>query len=495
MRRVLIANRGEIAVRIARACRTLGLECVAVASDVDLGAPHALAADRVVGIGPAPARESYLDVAALLDAARASGADAVHPGYGFLAENAAFAHAVEAAGLVWIGPPAPAIATMGDKLAARKAAAAAGVPLVPGSDAAAADTDAVAREAARIGYPLLVKAAAGGGGKGMRVVRSAAELPAALAAAAREAEGAFADGRVYLERLLERPRHVEIQVLADRYGAAVHLGERDCSVQRRHQKIVEESPCPVMTPALRAQMAEAALAAARAVGYVNAGTVEFLLDPSGRFYFLEMNTRLQVEHPVTELVTGLDMVAAQLRIARGEPLGLTQPDVRLDGHAIEVRLYAEDPQAAFLPSAGPLFAWLAPSGPGVRVDAGVAAGMTIPVEYDPMLAKIAAWAPRRDEAIERLRTALRDTVALGPATNLAFLEDVLDHAAFRAGDTHTGFVDEHLAGWRQPTPDLHEAALAAALAGSGGAAIVGTAATDAALPTPWERLGRWRLGA
>jgi acetyl-CoA carboxylase biotin carboxylase subunit len=494
MRRVLIANRGEIAVRIVRACRTLGIETVAVASDADLAAPHALAADRVVRIGPAPARESYLHVPALLDAARTSGADAVHPGYGFLAENAGFARAVEGAGLVWIGPAADAIATMGDKVAARKAAAAAGVPLVPGSEATADDAAAIVREANAIGYPLLVKAAAGGGGKGMRTVRQASELAGALATAAREAEGAFADGRVYLERLLERPRHVEIQVLADRHGTAVHLGERECSVQRRHQKIVEESPCPVMTPTLRAQMAEAALAVARAVSYVNAGTVEFLLDASGGFYFLEMNTRLQVEHPVTELVAGLDMVAAQLRVARGERLGFSQADVALTGHAIEVRLYAEDPETGFLPSAGPLFAWREPGGPGVRVDAGVTAGMTIPVDYDPMLAKIAAWGPTRDLAVARLRTALDETIALGPHTNLAFLGEVLGHPAFRAGDTHTGFIDEHLRGWRQPAPDLDAAAVAAALAMSGGAPPASGTAIEQALPTPWERLGRWRLG-
>jgi len=495
MRRVLIANRGEIAVRIARACRTLGIECVAVASDADLGAPHACAADHMVRIGPAPARESYLNVPALLEAARASGADAVHPGYGFLAENAAFARAVEGAGLVWIGPPPDAIATMGDKLAARKAAAAAGVPLVPGSEVAADDGERVAAQAEAIGYPLLVKAAAGGGGKGMRVVGGPGELRGAVQAAAREAEGAFADGRVYLERLLERPRHVEIQVLLDGHGTAVHLGERECSVQRRHQKIVEESPCPVLTPALRARMAEAALAAARAVAYVNAGTVEFLLDASGRFYFLEMHTRLQVEHPVTELVTGIDMVVAQLRIARGEPLGFTQADVRLDGHAIEVRLYAEDPERGFLPSAGPLLAWQAPAGPGIRVDAGVASGTTVPVEYDPLLAKIAAWAPTRESAIARLRTALGETVALGPHTNLAFLAEVLDHPAFRAGDTHTAFIDTYLPAWKQPVPDLDAAAVAAALASGGSLPPAGAGvAAEPTLPTPWERLGRWRLG-
>jgi acetyl-CoA carboxylase biotin carboxylase subunit len=493
MRRILIANRGEIAVRVARACRALGIECVAVASDADLGAPHALAADRVVRIGPAPARESYLDVAAVLEAARTSGADAVHPGYGFLAENATFARAVEAAGLCWIGPPPDAIATMGDKLAARTAAAKAGVPLVPGSEVAMRDPATAARHAETIGYPLLVKAAAGGGGKGMRIVRRPDELAAALEAAEREAQGAFADGRVYLERLLERPRHVEIQVFADRHGHTVHLGERECSIQRRHQKIVEESPCPVMTPPLRAAMAEAALAAARAVGYVNAGTIEFLLDASGRFYFLEMNTRLQVEHPVTELVTGLDMVVEQLRIARGEALSVTQADVALRGHAVEVRLYAEDVPAGFLPSAGPLLAWRPPAGPSVRVDGGVAAGMTVPVDYDPMLAKIAAWGSTRDAALDRLRGALAETVVLGPATNLAFLGCVLDHPAFRRGDTHTGFIDEHLHPWQQPEPDLDAAAVAAALAAAAPAPHAAGGGQVAALPTPWERLGRWRL--
>jgi len=493
MRRVLIANRGEIAVRIARGCRVAGVESVAVASDADLSAPHVLAADRVVRIGPAPARESYLSVPALLDAARASGADAIHPGYGFLAENAGFAEAVERAGLVWIGPPPRAIAIMGDKLAARGAATAAGVPVVPGTSAAAGDAAGVRREADRIGYPVLVKAAAGGGGKGMRIVRDGDALPAALEAAAREAEGAFADGRVYLERLIERPRHVEIQIMADRHGSAVHLGERECSIQRRHQKIVEESPCPVMTPDLRTRMAEAALAAARSVEYVNAGTVEFLLDGDGAFYFLEMNTRLQVEHPVTELVTGVDMVVEQLRVARGERLSVAQRDVALRGHAIEVRLYAEDPAAGFLPSAGPIYAWREPAGPFVRVDAGIATGMTVPVEYDPMLAKIAAWGATRELAIERLCAALAETVVLGPATNLAFLTDVLRHPAFRDGATHTGFIDQHLSPWRPASADADGAALAAALVAGAHAPAAGGPAAPSVQPTPWDTLGRWRL--
>jgi len=487
---VLIANRGEIAVRIARACREHGLATVAVYSEADRGAPHTLAADRAVPIGPPPAVQSYLSVEALLAAARSAGADAVHPGYGFLAESAAFGRAVEAAGLTWIGPPPEAIATMGDKLAARATVARAGVPLVPGAEVGG-DAAAAAR---RLGFPVLVKAAAGGGGKGMRTVASEAELPDALAAARREAEAAFADGRVYLEKLLVRPRHVEVQVLGDRHGTLVHLGERECSIQRRHQKIIEETPCPVLTPRLRAEMTAAALAAARAVGYTSAGTVEFLLDAEGRFYFLEMNTRVQVEHPITEWVTGIDIVAAQLRVAAGAPLGFGQADVRARGHAIEARLYAEDPAAGFFPSAGPILALREPAGPGVRVDSGIAAGSVVPVEYDPLLGKISAWGEGRATAIARLLAALRDTAVLGPTTNLAFLQDVLAHPAFRRAETHTGFLAEHFATW-QPGGDEAVAALAAALALTRSATSAGEARGRAAAPTPWETLGAWRLGS
>ncbi len=494
MRTVLIANRGEIAVRVARACREAGLRTVAVYSDADRGAPHVLAADQAIAIGPPPARESYLNIPALLGAARTAGADAVHPGYGFLAESAAFAEAVEAAGLVWIGPPPQAIATMGDKLAARATVARAGVPLVPGTELVAADVATARRQIAALGYPVLVKAAGGGGGKGMRTVAGEEELGPALAAASREAESAFGDGRVYVEKLLRRPRHVEVQVLGDRHGHLIHLGERECSIQRRHQKIVEETPCPALTPRLRAEMTAAALAAARAVGYTNAGTVEFLLDADGRFYFLEMNTRVQVEHPVTELVTGIDIVAAQLRIAAGETLGFGQSDVVPRGHAIEVRLYAEDPAHNFFPSPGPILAWREPAGPGVRVDSGVVAGTVVPVDYDPMLAKISAWAADRATAVRRLRVALEETVVLGPTTNLGFLLDVLAHPAFLAGDTHTGFLTEHLADWRPAGPDATAAAIAAAIALSRPAAP-SAGGERAAAPTPWETLGAWRLGA
>jgi acetyl-CoA carboxylase biotin carboxylase subunit len=494
VRRVLIANRGEIAVRLARGCHESGLEAVAVYSDADRGAPHTFATDRAVAIGPAPARESYLNVDALLAAARASGADAVHPGYGFLAESAAFARAVDAAGLTWIGPPADAIATMGDKLVARTTVVKAGVPVVPGAEVAAGDAAEATRRAAALGYPVIVKAAAGAGGKGMRTVASETELVAALAAAAREAESAFADGRVYLEKLLVRPRHVEVQVLGDRHGTLVHLGERECSIQRRHQKIVEETPCPILTPNLRGEMTAAALAAARSVGYSSAGTVEFLLDAEGRFYFLEMNTRLQVEHPITEWVTGIDLVAAQLRVARGEPLGFGQDDVRPRGHAVEVRLYAEDPAAHFFPSGGPILAYAEPTGPGVRVDSGIMAGGVVPLDYDPMLAKLSAWGPDRATAMTRLTAALRDTVLLGPTTNLAFLIDVLAHPAFGRGDTHTGFLGEHMPTWTPPALDATAAAVAAALA-LGRAAPSRSEAGTARQPTPWDTLGAWRLGS
>ena len=491
MRRVLIANRGEIAVRIARACHERGLEVVAVYSSADRDAPHTRIADRAEAIGPAPARESYLRFEAILDAARQSGADAVHPGYGFLSENAAFARAVQAAGLTWIGPAPEAIATMGDKIVARATVAKAGVPLVPGAELALDDPAAITRQAHAIGFPVLVKAAAGGGGKGMRIVESENELHDALAAAGREAHSAFSDGRVYLERLLRRPRHVEVQVFGDQHGTLVHLGERECSIQRRHQKIVEESPCPVMTPALRTAMTSAALAAARAVHYTGAGTVEFLLDDDGHFYFLEMNTRLQVEHPVTEWVTGIDLVQAQLRVAAGEPLGFAQDDIALRGHAVEVRIYAEDPAAGFLPSPGPILALREPHGPGIRVDSGIDARTVVPLEYDPMLSKLSAAGPDRTTAIARLIAALRTTAVVGPKTNVAFLIDVLQHEAFARGATHTGFLQDHLPHWTPSAPDRAAAAIAAALVLDNGGADTGTATRSA--PNPFETLGAWRL--
>jgi acetyl-CoA carboxylase biotin carboxylase subunit len=440
IKRLLIANRGEIALRIIRACRELGIETVAVHSDADAGAPYATAADRAIRIGPPPASESYLSIPKILAAARSSGADAIHPGYGFLSENAAFAAACGGAGLIFVGPPADAIAKMGSKIEARRIAAAAGVPVVPG-ETPADQSDAGIRAAIdRIGLPALIKASAGGGGKGMRTVRDPRAIDESIQAARREAQAAFGDGTLYVERLVDRPRHVEVQVFADAHGHTVHLFERDCSTQRRHQKVVEESPSPVVTAALREQMTQAAVAAARAVGYVNAGTIEFLVDGLA-FYFLEMNTRLQVEHPVTEQVTGVDLVRAQLLVAGGAPLPWTQDDIRQRGHAIEARVYAEDPAQNFLPQAGPLAAYREPRSPGVRVDGGVAEGGEVSIYYDPMIAKVIATAESRELAIGRLVAALRDFQIAGIRTNRAFLIAVLESEAFRRGDVDTAFLD------------------------------------------------------
>jgi 3-methylcrotonyl-CoA carboxylase alpha subunit len=482
LKRVLIANRGEIAARIAKACHELGLHAIAVASTADRDALHTRCADEVYEIGDAPPQASYLNHAAILDAARRAGADAIHPGYGFLAENAAFAEAVAAAGLVWIGPPPAAIRLMGDKLAAKRAVAAAGVPTVPGYDDRAPDLAALAAAAARVGFPLLVKAAAGGGGKGMRVVERPDDLGPALEAAQREAQAAFGDGTLFLERYLSPARHVEVQVLADAHGNVVHLGERECSIQRRHQKIVEEAPSPALTPALRAAMGAAAVAAARAAGYVNAGTVEFLLDAEGSFYFLEMNTRLQVEHPVTEAITGLDLVHLQLAIAAGEPLPFRQEDVAWRGHAIECRLYAEDPARGFLPATGRLAVFAPPHGAGLRLDTGVSAGDEVHVHYDPMLAKLIAHGATRAEALARLRWALDRFAVLGVTTNLPFLRALVAHPAFAAGETTTDFLARHeLARASAPPPWPALAAVALAELGPAGRA-----------EAPWHALGPWR---
>ncbi len=441
LRKILVANRGEIAVRVVRACRELGIASVAVYSDADRAALHVRLADEAVALGPAPSRESYLRIDRVLDAARSSGADAVHPGYGFLAENAEFARACADAGLVFIGPRAETIALMGEKTSARREAVAAGVPVVPGTLEPLVDEAEVRREAARLGYPVMLKAAAGGGGKGLRFVTSEAELLPALARARSEASGAFGDDRVYLEKAVLRPRHVEIQVLGDARGQVVHLFERECSIQRRHQKLVEESPSPLLTPALRARMGALAVALARRVGYLGAGTLEFLVGADREPYFLEMNTRLQVEHPVTELVTGLDLVKLQIRVAQGEPLPFGQEAVQQQGHAIECRVYAEDPDAGFLPSPGRILALRAPSGPGVRDDTGVYEGWEVPIHYDSLLSKLVAWAGTREEAIARLGRAVSEYRVLGVRTTLPFFERLLRHPAFRAGDFDTSFVD------------------------------------------------------
>jgi acetyl-CoA carboxylase biotin carboxylase subunit len=492
--RLLIANRGEIALRIIHACREMGIETVAVYSDADATARHVRAADAAVRLGPAPAGDSYLKISAVIDAARAAGATAVHPGYGFLSERAAFAEACAAAGLIFVGPPAGAIERMGSKIGARALMEEAGVPVVPGRTPDDQTDKGIAAAAQEIGFPVLIKASAGGGGKGMRSARDAKTLEEAIPAARREAQAAFGDGTLYVERLIERPRHVEIQIFADDHGHAVHLFERECSVQRRHQKIIEESPSPALTPAIRDRMGAAAVAAARTAGYRNAGTIEFLLEGDGdaaRFYFLEMNTRLQVEHPVTELVTGTDLVRAQLLVAMGRPLPWRQEILAQRGHAIECRVYAEDPANGFLPQAGRLRLYREPSGPGIRIDSGVEEDTDVPVQYDPMLAKLIASGETRTQAIERAAAALRDFPILGVRTNVAFLIKVLEHPAFRAGRVHTGFVDEHLASLLE-TPAPSAAALAAAAfiraapeatAGSGGPA--------ASAADPWSDLSGW----
>jgi acetyl-CoA carboxylase biotin carboxylase subunit len=492
IKRLLIANRGEIAVRIIRACRELGVETVAVYSEADRDSRHAALADIALPIGPPPAADSYLVVSRHLDAARHAGADAVHPGYGFLAENAGFAAACEQAGLTFVGPPAAVIAQMGSKIESRARALEAGLPVVPGATPDSQGDASLRTAAGRIGYPLLVKASAGGGGKGMRIVRDPAGLAEACASARHEAGAAFGDSTLYLERLIERPRHVEVQVMGDANGRVVHLFERDCSIQRRHQKIVEETPSPWIPPDLRRQMSEAAVALARHIGYRNAGTVEFLVEGGGegaRFYFLEMNTRLQVEHPVTEAVVGVDLVHAQLRVASGEPLPWSQDRLMQRGHAIECRIYAEDPSQDFLPQAGPLSVYREPQGPGLRVDSGVAEGQEVSVYYDPLLAKLVAWAETREAARRRLVAALRHFAVLGIRSNVPFLIRVLEHPRFGDGGIDTSFLDDEGRTLCEPVdgPGL-PAALAAAAAYE--PAVPGVVAATTA--DPWERLAGWR---
>ena len=444
MRRILIANRGEIALRVARACREAGIESVAVYSDADAGALHTSVTDQAVRIGPAPPSESYLSIDAILAAARETGADAIHPGYGFLSENVAFARACEEAGIIFIGPPADAIERMGSKIAAREIARHADVPVVPGYVPPDQTDSAVAGAAHILGFPILLKPSAGGGGIGMKVVRDEATLLPAIAQARREAKASFGDDTLYVERLVERPRHVEIQIMADAHGQVVHLFERECSIQRRHQKIVEESPSVALTPALRTRMGEAAVRVARTAGYRNAGTIEFLLEGTGdeaKFYFLEMNTRLQVEHPVTEGVTGVDLVRAQIAVASGQPLPWSQADLTQRGHAIEVRIYAEDPARDDLPQAGPLLLYREPVMPGVRVDAGVAEGGEITVHYDPMIAKLIVSAETREAARQRALAALRSYPILGIRTNVPFLIALLEHPRFVSGQLDTHFLE------------------------------------------------------
>ncbi len=444
--KVLVANRGEIAVRVIRALRELDIRSVAVFSDADRAALHVRMADEAFRIGPPPAAESYLSIDRILDAARTSGAEAIHPGYGFLSEDAEFAAACEQAGFVFIGPCSAAIRALGSKTAARQLARSAGAPVVPGTETPLASAAEAREAAAGFGYPVFLKAALGGGGKGLRRVDCESELESAFRQASSEAERSFRSGAVYIEKLIERPRHVEVQVFGDCSGNLIHLGERECSLQRRHQKVIEECPSPLVAarPGMREAMGEAALRVARAAGYTNAGTVEFLVDESGEFYFLEMNTRLQVEHPITELVTGLDLVHHQLRVAAGEPLGISQDEVHWRGHAIECRIYAEDPYHRFYPSPGKVTLLNRPAGPGIRLDSGIYLGWTVPIDYDPLLAKLAVWAGSREAAVRRTLRALDEYAVDGIKTTIGFYRQILADEAYRKGDLHTGFIDEFL---------------------------------------------------
>jgi acetyl-CoA carboxylase biotin carboxylase subunit len=499
-RKILVANRGEIAVRIIRACREMGLGAVAVFSDADADALHVRMADEAVPLGPPPAGESYLNMEKIVEAALATGAEAVHPGYGFLAENAAFARLCETKGLVFIGPNSAALELVGDKVRARQTMEKAGVPTVPGMKSCSASAEDFRAAARGLGYPVMVKASAGGGGKGMRIVADEAGLEAALEAGRREAQSAFGDDSVYLEKCLQEPRHVEFQVLADNHGRTVHLFERECSIQRRHQKILEESPSPALDPELRRAMGETAVRAMRAAGYNNAGTVEFLLDKDRRFYFLEVNARLQVEHPVTELVTGVDLVRQQILIAAGAELAFGQEDLAQRGHAIECRIYAEDPRTNFLPSAGRILLLREPGGPGVRFDSGVFEGFEVPVFYDPILAKLIVWAEDRETAGRRMARALEDCVILGVRTTAAFLGDVVAHSEFRAGRATTAFIGKHFSAWGTGEGEADRKRLALAVAAFEAMSPVRAAAGPGGplgrkdTASPWATLGRWRAG-
>ena len=463
---ILIANRGEIACRVIKTAKQLGYRTIAVYSDADAGAPHVQLADEAVRIGPGPVDESYLLAENMLAAATTSGAESIHPGYGFLSENAAFAEAVESAGLVFIGPTREAIDVMGNKAESKRRMIEAGVPCVPGYEGHDQTDEVLLAEGNKIALPLMVKAAAGGGGRGMRLVQDYAELANAIKLARAEAESAFGSGELILEKAIIQPRHVEIQVFADTLGNTVHLGERDCSVQRRHQKVIEEAPCPIMTPELREQMGRSAINAAKSVNYRGAGTVEFLLDASGAFYFLEMNTRLQVEHPVTELITGLDLVALQISVAQGEALGITQDDVHLEGHAIEVRLYTEDPSQDFLPASGPVNLWQPAHGVGIRIDAGIVSGQDISPFYDPMVAKVIGYGPDRESARLRLIGALKETVLFGTQNNKRFLIQCLEKQCFIDGAATTAFIAEEFSDedLQVAPPSFADSAVAAVIA-------------------------------
>lgn len=494
--KILIANRGEIAIRVIQACRELGIKAVAVYSEADRMAAHVREADEAWEIGPAAPAESYLNQQVIIETARKAGCCAVHPGYGFLAENASFAKAVGEANLVFIGPSPEAIQLLGNKVASRETMAKAGIPLIPGIEKGSKlDDKTLTREAERIGFPILVKAAAGGGGKGMRVVKDPADLQTAVEGARREAKSAFGDPTVFLERYLEKPRHVEFQIFGDTHGNRIHLCERECSIQRRHQKIIEETPSPIVDDDLRRRMGETAVKVAEAANYYNAGTVEFLVDANKNFYFLEVNTRIQVEHPVTEETLGIDLVREQILVAAGKELSWSQDQIKQRGHGIECRIYAEDAAAGFLPSAGPVHYMGNPQGVGVRFDCGVQTGDEVSVYYDPIIAKLVTRGEDRATSIRRARLALDNTVILGLTSNIEFLKAVLDQPSFIKGDMHTGFIDEHLSGWQPEAMTDDELDIALALASlprehslqSGGSEHVG-------IPDPWLTIGNWQIG-
>jgi acetyl-CoA carboxylase, biotin carboxylase subunit len=491
--RVLVANRGEIAVRIIRGCHERGLSAVAVYSEADADALHVRLADQAVCIGPPPSAQSYLRQDILLEVAKNTGCDAVHPGYGFLSENAGFARAAMGAGLVWIGPPPSAIEAMGSKTEARQTMSAAGVPVVPGTTEALADADEARVVAAEIGYPVMLKAASGGGGKGMRRVDAEADLANALLAAQSEASKSFGDSAVYIEKLVIDPRHVEIQVLADAHGNCVHLFERDCSIQRRHQKVFEEAPCPVLSEETRRAMGEVAVRAAKAVQYEGAGTCEFLLAADGSFYFLEMNTRLQVEHPITECITGVDLVHAQLRVAAGEPLWFTQDDLSIRGHSVECRIYAEDPSDNFRPAPGPLLGYREPGGPWVRVDSGVVEGMEVPIHYDPMVAKLVVWGATRGEAIARARRALEHYHVVGIPTSIPFFLALFRDEAFQAGHYNTGFITPEWLDAQLPSPASEDAIAMAAIARFVDDGRKQPSEPSGTKTNPWRWASRWEF--
>ena len=489
IKKVLVANRGEIAVRIIRTLREMGIRSVAVYSEADAGASHVAAADEACLIGPAPSAESYLRIDRILEAAEKTGADAVHPGYGFLSENSAFSAAVSGAGMTFIGPCPKAIQALGNKLNSRELALKHGVPVIP-AVTEDKDREAFRKAVRKMGYPVLIKAAAGGGGKGMRVVHKDEDLEPFLEMAKRESQKSFSSDQVFVEKYLVRPRHIEFQILADHHGSVIHLNERECSIQRRHQKIVEETPSPLITPELREEMGATAVRLASAVGYVNAGTVEFIVDEDGHYYLLEMNTRLQVEHPVTELVLGLDLVAEQIRIAEGRPLRFKKsPEPR--GHALECRLYAEDPANGFLPSPGRI-AWLhEPSGPWVRNDCGVRSGSEVSSFYDPMISKLIVWGEDRPAAVARMKRALRDYAILGVTTNRDYLLDIIGHEAFAKGELHTGFVEQHLHGWKPGQGSLEAALIAAAVLPASRPGLEAASGGAAPRHDPWLTVGDW----